>query len=58
MAVKFYTVGDLVMHLSEAKRGGTLERLSKDIGRTDLLILDECNCCSEPLQTATRAEVS
>ena len=41
MAVKFYTVADLVMRLSEAKRGGTLEHLSKDIGRTDLLILDE-----------------
>lgn len=41
MAVKFYTVADLVMRLSEAKRGGTLERLSQDIRRTDLLILDE-----------------
>ena len=41
MAVKFYTVADLVMRLSEAKRGGTLERLSKEIGRTDRLILDE-----------------
>lgn len=41
MVVKFYTVAELVMRLSEAKKEGTLERLSKDISRTDLLILDE-----------------
>ncbi|GMA58907.1 ATPase AAA [Alicyclobacillus sacchari] len=41
MAVRFFTVADLVMRLSEAKKAGTLERLSKDISRADLLILDE-----------------
>ncbi len=39
--VKFYTVTQLVVRLAEAKRAGTLERLFKEIGRTDLLILDE-----------------
>lgn len=41
MSVKFYTVAELVMRLSEAKRVGTLERLLKEIQRTQLLILDE-----------------
>jgi len=41
MAVKFYTVAELVMRLAEAKRSGTLERLMKEIQRTELLILDE-----------------
>lgn len=41
MAVKFYTVAELVMRLAEAKRGGTLERLLNEIQRTQLLILDE-----------------
>lgn len=41
MAVKFYTVAELVMRLAEAKRSGTLERLMKEIQRTQLLILDE-----------------
>lgn len=40
-AVKFYTVAELVMRLGEAKRGGTLEKLMSEIGRTQLLILDE-----------------
>lgn len=39
--VKFYTVTDLVLRLSEAKRIGTLERLLKEIQRTQLLVLDE-----------------
>jgi len=41
MAVKFYTVAELVMRLAEAKRSGILERLMKEIQRTELLILDE-----------------
>lgn len=41
MVTRFFTVADLVMRLSEAKRGGTLERLTREIARTDLLILDE-----------------
>lgn len=41
MSVKFTTVAELVMRLSEAKRVGTLERILKEIGRTQLLILDE-----------------
>jgi DNA replication protein DnaC len=41
MAVKFYTVAELVMRLAEAKRSGTLERLMKEIQRSELLILDE-----------------
>ena len=39
--VRFFTVTDLVLRLSEAKRAGTLERLLKDILRTELLVLDE-----------------
>jgi DNA replication protein DnaC len=38
---RFFTVADLVMRLSEAKRAGTLERLTREIARADLLILDE-----------------
>jgi DNA replication protein DnaC len=41
MAVKFYTVAELVMRLAETKRSGALERLLSEIGRTQLLILDE-----------------
>ncbi len=41
MAVKFYTVAELVMRLAEAKRGGTLEKLMNEIQRCQLLILDE-----------------
>jgi len=41
MTVKFYTVAELVMRLAEARRGGTLERLMSEIGRCQLLILDE-----------------
>jgi DNA replication protein DnaC len=39
--VRFFTVTDLVVRLSEAQRAGTLERLLKDIQRSELLILDE-----------------
>lgn len=38
---RFYTVTDLVLALSAAKREGTLERLQKELGALDLLILDE-----------------
>lgn len=41
MTVKFYTIAELVMRLSEAKRVGTLERLLGEIHRSQLLILDE-----------------
>ena len=40
-AVHFYTVTDLVLRLSDARRTGTLDRLLQEIHRTDLLILDE-----------------
>ena len=40
-AVRFFTVTDLVLRLSEARRAGTLERLQQDLQRADLLVLDE-----------------
>ena len=40
-AVRFYTVTELVMKLSDAYRAGTLERLIRDLKLLDLLILDE-----------------
>lgn len=39
--VRFYTVTELVLKLSEARKAGTLERLRNDINNLDLLILDE-----------------
>lgn len=39
--VRFFTVTDLVLRLSEARRTGTLERLQQDLQRADLLVLDE-----------------
>ena len=39
--VRFFTVTDLVLRLSEARRAGTLERLQQDLQRADLLVLDE-----------------
>jgi len=39
--VRFYTVTDWVLRLSDARRTGTLDRLLQEIHRTDLLILDE-----------------
>lgn len=38
---KFYTVTELVLKLSEARKNGTLERLLKELRTLDLLILDE-----------------
>jgi DNA replication protein DnaC len=40
-AVRFFTVTDLVVRLSEARRAGTVERLLQDLHRTELLVLDE-----------------
>jgi len=39
--VRFFTVTDLVLRLSEARRAGTLERLQEDLHRAELLVLDE-----------------
>ena len=41
MTVRFFTVTDLVMRLSEAKRAGTVERVLRDLQRADLVVLDE-----------------
>ncbi len=41
LKVRFYTVTELVLKLSDAFRGGTLERLTRDLKQLDLLILDE-----------------
>lgn len=41
VTVRFFTVTDLVMRLSEAKRSGTVERVLRDLHRADLVILDE-----------------
>lgn len=38
---RFYTVTDLVLSLSSAKRDGMLNRLQKELDALDLLILDE-----------------
>ena len=38
---KFFTVTELVLKLSEARKNGTLERLLRDLRGLDLLILDE-----------------
>ena len=40
-AVRFFTVTELVLRLSDAYRNGTLERLVRDLKQLDLLILDE-----------------
>ena len=40
-AVRFFTVTELVLKLSDAFRCGTLERLVRDLKQLDLLILDE-----------------
>jgi DNA replication protein DnaC len=40
-AVRFFTVTDLVLRLSSARRAGTRERLQQDLQRADLLVLDE-----------------
>lgn len=41
LKVRFYTVTELVLKLSDAYRSGTLERLIRDLKQLDLLILDE-----------------
>jgi DNA replication protein DnaC len=41
MRTKFHTVTELVLKLAEARRGGTLERLLRELKSLDLLILDE-----------------
>ena len=41
MSVRFYTVTELVLTLTECYKAGTLERLVRDLKQLDLLILDE-----------------
>jgi len=41
LEVRFATVADMALRMSEAHRSGTLDRFLKDIRRTELLILDE-----------------
>jgi len=41
LRVRFYTVSDIVMRLSAAKEDGILGKLTRDILRSDLIILDE-----------------
>ena len=41
LKTKFYSVTELVLKLSEARKQGTLEKLVKDLQKQDLLILDE-----------------
>jgi len=41
LKVRFYTVTELVLKLSDAYRNGTLERLVRDLKQLELLILDE-----------------
>ena len=41
LKVRFYTVTELVLKLSDTYRDGTLERLVRDLKQLDLLILDE-----------------
>lgn len=38
---KFYTVTELVLKLSEARKNGTLEKIREELRRQDMLILDE-----------------
>ena len=39
--VRFYQTASLVLQLGKAKREGSLDRLLADIGRADLIVLDE-----------------
>ena len=39
--VRFFTAAELVMALERAKRSNALEGFLKDLGRADLLIIDE-----------------
>ena len=41
MPVRFFQTATLVLQLGKAKRDGSLDRLMADIGRAELLILDE-----------------
>lgn len=41
LKVRFYTVTELVLKLSDTYRNGTLERLIRELKQLDLLILDE-----------------
>lgn len=41
LKVRFYTVTELVLKLSDTYRNGTLERLVRDLKQLELLILDE-----------------
>ncbi|MFZ5501165.1 MAG: ATP-binding protein, partial [Candidatus Micrarchaeota archaeon] len=41
LSVRFLTVTELVLKLTEAYKAGTLERLIRDLKQLDLLILDE-----------------
>ena len=41
LKVRFYTVTELVLKLSDAYRSGTLERLVRELKQLELLILDE-----------------
>lgn len=41
LSVRFYTVTELVLKLTESYKAGTLERLVRDLKQLDLLILDE-----------------
>ena len=41
LTVRFFTVTELVMRLSEARRTGTVERLLRDLQRAELVVLDE-----------------
>ncbi|WP_256386428.1 ATP-binding protein [Olsenella sp. Marseille-P4559] len=41
MPVRFFQTATLVLQLGKAKREGTLDRLLADVGRADLIVLDE-----------------
>lgn len=41
LGVRFHQTAELVLQLGKAKRDGTLETMLRDIGRADLIILDE-----------------
>ncbi|MDA8204752.1 MAG: ATP-binding protein [Thermaerobacter sp.] len=41
LTVRFFVVTDLIMRLSAAQRAGTVERLLRELQRTDLIVLDE-----------------
>lgn len=41
LSVRFHTVTELILRLSEAHKAGRLERLLKDLQQADLIILDE-----------------